>query len=274
MEPTASSTALVSVALDALGVDGPPEHLSGRKGANVWRAGDWTVKTAVPGARGHLGHETAAYGLRRRQGLHPGARHGDGAGGRWLAVPWVDGSSVWEVFAPARDGRATDDRRATMRRTARAALAALQRLHGAGWIHGDMQTENVLLAGDVIEFIDFDNAHHPGLPLPHPYRGGLIHVIAPEIAEQLAATGEDRHVPLTAPAELFALGAALYWAWTGLRITDYRGDPAGAHAGLLADIAGGRRRDLTADRPWNDPELEQLILGATRPDPRARSYHG
>jgi serine/threonine protein kinase len=274
MEPTAPSTALLSAALDALGIDGPPKHLSGRKGAHVWQAGDWTVKTAVPGARGHLGHEAAAYGLLHCQGLHPGARHGDSEGGRWLAVPWIDGRSVWEVFAPARDGQATDDQQTAIRQTARAALAALQRLHKAGWIHGDMQTENALLAGDAIEFIDYDNAHHPDLPLPHPYRGGLIHVIAPELAQQLAATGEEQHVPLTAAAELFALGASLYWAWTGLRITDYRGDPAGAHADLYADIAAGHRRDLTVDRPWNDPELEQLILGSTRPEPQARRYHG
>jgi serine/threonine protein kinase len=275
MEPTPASSALVSVALGALGVDRPPKHLSGRKGANVWRAGDWTVKTAVPGARGHLGHETDAYGLLRRQGLHSGARHGDSDGGRWLAVPWIDGQPVWEVFALARTGSATDDQRTAMRHTARAALAALQRLHERGWIHGDMQTENVVLTrGGGIEFIDFDSAHHPDLPLGHPYRGGLIHVIAPELAQQLLTTEEDQHVPLTAAAELFALGASLYWAWTGHRITDYRGDPAGAHADLYADIAAARFRSLTADRPWSDPELEQLILAATLPNGEDRSYRG
>jgi tRNA A-37 threonylcarbamoyl transferase component Bud32 len=71
------------------------------------------------------------------------------ADGGW-AVPWIDGSSVWEVFAPARDGHTTTDQRTTMRQTARTALAALERLHEAGWIHGDMQAENAILAGDVI----------------------------------------------------------------------------------------------------------------------------
>ncbi|MFC8710335.1 MULTISPECIES: hypothetical protein [unclassified Streptomyces] len=273
MEPTPTSAALVSVALGALGVDGPTKHLSGRKGANTWRAGDWTVKTAVPGARGHLGHETAAYGLLQRQGLHPGAHHGEGEDGRWLAVPWIDGQPLWQVFAPARTGHASDAQRADMRQAARAALAALQQLHERGWLHGDMQTENVILTrGGGIEFIDLDSAHHPDLPLDHPYRGGLVHVIAPELARQLLSTGEDQHVPLTASAELFALGASLYWAWTGHRITDYRGDPTGPHTDLYADIASGRFRDLTADRPWADPELEQLILAATRLT--RRSYHG
>ncbi|MEU6403730.1 hypothetical protein [Streptomyces sp. NPDC046985] len=273
MEPTPASSALVSVALSALGVDRDPQHLSGRKGHNVWRVGDWTVKTAVPGARGHLGHETDAYGMLHLQGLHPGARHGEGEGGRWLAVPWIDGQSLWEVFGPARTGDAADDQRTAMRQAARAALTALQDLHRRGWIHGDMQTQNVILTRDGgIEFIDLDSAHHPDLPLGHPYRGGLIHVVAPELAQRLLTTGEDQHVPLTADAELFALGASLYWAWTGRRIADYRADPAGPHADLYADIAAGRFRDLTADRPWADPELEQLISAATRP--AERGYQG
>ncbi|MDT0305382.1 hypothetical protein RM780_00175 [Streptomyces sp. DSM 44917] len=62
-----------------------------------------------------------------------------------------------------------------------------------------------------VEFIDYDLAQHdPGLPLPFPYRGGLVHVIAPELAARLLATGEDQHAELTPAAELFALGAALY----------------------------------------------------------------
>ncbi|MGW4033962.1 hypothetical protein ACWEFL_32495 [Streptomyces sp. NPDC004838] len=192
-----------------------------------------------------------------------------------MAIPWVDGRSLWDVFAPAREGTATAGQRAQMRDGARTALTTLHRFHATGWTHGDMQTENViLLPSGRVEFIDHDNAHHPDLPLPFPYRGGLIHVIAPETAAQLLKTGEEQHVRLTPEAELFALGSALYWAWTGQRITDYRGDPAGAHQDLYADIAEGRRRELQSDRPWADAELERLIQGATRPDPHTRSYSG
>lgn len=275
MEPTASAQALAVAAASALGVDEQPKHVTGRKGADTWRASGWTIKTATPGARGHLAHEHAAYELLHRQGRHTGPLGAAGAEGRWMAVPWVDGRPLWDVFGPAREGTATAVERAQMREAARSVLAALQQFHAAGWIHGDMQAENaVLLHGGGVEFIDYDNAHHADLPLPFPYRGGLVHVIAPEIAAQLLATAEDQHVPLTAPAELFALGASLYWAWTGHRITDYRGDAAGAHIELFADIVQGRRRDLAADRPWRDAELEVLIEGATRPDPLVRSYEG
>ncbi|MFD8774491.1 hypothetical protein [Streptomyces sp. NPDC059916] len=275
MEPTAPAAALVAAAADALGVKVSPKHLTGRKGADTWQAGPWTIKTATPGARGHLAHEHAAYELLHRQGSHPRPRGAAGNDGRWMAVPWLDGRPVWDVFRPAREGTATPEQQTQMREAARSALTALNDLHAAGWIHGDMQTENAVLLDDgTVEFIDYDNAAHPDLPLPFPYRGGLVHVIAPETAALLLASGEEQHVQLTPEAELFALGASLYWAWTGIRPTDYRGDPAGAHTELYADIADGRRRDLADDRPWNDAELERLILSATRPDPAARSYDG
>ncbi|MFF2703664.1 FAD-dependent monooxygenase [Streptomyces cyaneofuscatus] len=53
-----------------------------------------------------------------------------------------------------------------------------------------------------------------------------------------------------------------------------RGAPDGPHPDILTDIAAGRRRNLTADRPWADPVLEQLITAATRPEPHTRSYRG
>ncbi|MET9677779.1 hypothetical protein ABZY68_32515 [Streptomyces sp. NPDC006482] len=194
MEPTPVPTpvptpasALVSHALSVLGLDGPPKHLTGRKGADVWQAGDLIIKIAVPGARGDLAHETAAYDLLNRQGRHPGTRHGAGEDGRWLALPRLDGPTLREGFTPARDGHATPAQRTAMRQAA-----------------------------------------------------------------------------------LDALGASLHWAWTGVRPIDYRGDPAGPHAELYADIAAGRRRSLPTDRPWADPLLEALITSATAPIPEDR----
>ncbi|MFD3729491.1 hypothetical protein [Streptomyces sp. NPDC058671] len=271
VEPTAPALTLVGTAMTALQLDGPPKHLTGRKGSDVWQVGDQIIKTAVPGARGDLAHETAAYTLLRDQGRHPGIRHGHGDLGRWLALPRLDGPSLWEVFAPAREGHATEAQRTRMRDAARAAFAALAELHAAGWIHGDMQAENVIITSGGPRFIDYDRARHRDLtPSATPYRGGLIHVIAPEIAAQLLATGDDVDVPLTPAAEVYALGASLYWAWTGVRITDYRGDPAGAHTALYADISAGRRRNITNDRPWADPTLEALITTATTTSPKNR----
>ncbi|WP_073814946.1 hypothetical protein [Streptomyces sp. CB02261] len=108
MEPTAPARALVDTAMTTLGLPGPPKHLIGRKGSDVWQAADQIIKTAVPGARGDLAHETAACALLHDQGRHPGTRHGHGNLGRWLALPRLDGPSLWQVFAPAREGHAID----------------------------------------------------------------------------------------------------------------------------------------------------------------------
>ncbi len=88
----------------------------------------------------------------------------------------------------------------------------------------------MIVTGETVACIDYGNAHHVGPPLSHAYWVGLIHVIAPEIAARLLTTADDQRVAQTAPAELLALGASLYWAWTRARITDYRRDAAGSSA--------------------------------------------
>jgi len=73
------------------------------------------------------------------------------------------------------------------------AFATLRRLHTAGRRHGDVQPFNMIVnaTGDVAS-IDPDRAHHPELlPLPYPYRGGVDHGTAPEIACALADTTPD-----------------------------------------------------------------------------------
>ncbi|MEU9298800.1 hypothetical protein [Streptomyces sp. NPDC048266] len=248
MEPTAPARALVDTAMTTLGLSDPPKHLTGRKGSNVWQAADQIIKTAVPGARGDLAHETAAYALLRDQGRRPGTRHGTGDLGRWLALPRLDGPSLWEVLAPAREGHATTVQRTAMRNAARDAFASLTELHAAGWIHGDMQAENVIITSHGPEFIDYDRARHPDLaPLATPYRGGLIHVIAPEIAPAPRHRRRRSRPPHPRRRGIRARRLPLL----GLdRSTDHH--PAGAHTELYADISAGRRRNITTDHRHSD----------------------
>ena len=241
MPTAAPARHLIDSAVAALGITGPAKHLTGRKGADVWHAGPWAIKTAVPGARGHLSHETAVYDLLYRQGRHPGASWDSREDGRWLAVPWLDGPSIWHLFAPARDGSATAGQRVQMRQAARAMFTALHQLHADGWIHGDVQPENaVLLPNGRAEFIDFDLSFHSLMPLGFPYRAGLVHVIAPELARQLLATSEDEPAECTPAAEVFAAGAGLYWAWTGHWPTDYRGPALARPRAGMPDHQGNR----------------------------------
>jgi serine/threonine protein kinase len=265
---------LLHAALEAIG--GPEDcrqipNLRGLdRGTCTYRAGGWKLKTmSAPALRLH--HETAVYQTRERQGLHRGSRHGYHEAGLWLAVPWVPGPTLWEVFAPARHPRGSGISRALRDPLLQVALdscAELQRWHRDEWLHGDVQPSNVILS-DRAAYIDFEHARHPQLPLPYPYRGGLAETTAPEVARQLV----DEHEPpthLSPEAEIYALGATIRWAWTGHAPTGQRGYGDIGPTKLLHDIAHGRQRNLREDRPYSFPELEELIEGAIRVKPHRR----
>lgn len=62
------------------------------------------------------------------------------------------GSGVWQ--AGGQIIKTVTAQRTAMGEAARDAFAALAALHAAGWIHGDVQAENVTATGPV--FIDYD----------------------------------------------------------------------------------------------------------------------
>jgi serine/threonine protein kinase len=258
---------LLRAACDAAGTD-QPRLIHEFRGAASYRAGDWKIKTAV-GDTSHLAHEAAVYELRQTQDLHPGVHHGHHEDGLWLAIPWEHGPTLWEAFAPVRDGQDAPTLRAMVLHAAQGTFAELNRWHRAGWLHGDVQPGNIVL-GERATFIDMDHARHPDLPLPFPYRGGMDHATAPEVARQVIETPEDVDAGLDQAAEVYSLGVSIRWAWTGKLPTDYRAFGTAAPAELLADIADGRRRDLFEDRPYPFPELEELIEKSTRLDPEKR----
>lgn len=205
--------ALLAAALDELAVGDHPEPLASYGTRAAYRVGPWLVKTAADG-NAQLHHEAQVYAIRQQQGLHPGARHGHAGDGLWLAVPWIPGATLWDTFAPARAGRDDQGSRDTILTATQGAFAELSRWHAAKWLHGDIQPANIVI-GAAVELIDYDYARHPELPLPFPYRGGMEHPTAPEIARQLIETPDDVDVHLDQAAEVYALGASIRWAWTG-----------------------------------------------------------
>lgn len=230
----------------------------------------WKVKTARAGVSDHLAHEADVYDLRARQGQHPGGRHGQLDAGVWLAVPWESGVTLWEALARARQRQDAITLRAMTLRNAHEAFAELGRWHDAGLLHGDVQPGNVVVA-ERAALIDLDYVHGADLALPYPYRGGMDHTTAPEVAQALLDTPEDVAVPLTQAAEIYSLGVSIRWAWTGVLPTAYRKPVGQARPDeLLADIADGRRAPLQQVRPYAFSELEELIEAATTLDPAQR----
>ncbi|MDI2127625.1 hypothetical protein [Yinghuangia seranimata] len=244
------------------------------RGTRTYRAGGWKIKT-MPAPALRLHHEACVYQARERQGLHRGTRHGhldDGHpdAGRWLAVPWVPGPTLWEAFAPARNAHGSSAARGGLLDAALAAAAELRRWHRDAWLHGDVQPANIVVAGRAAMFIDLEYARHPRLRLPYPYRGGIAETTAPEVARQLVDS-QQHAAELHPEAEVYALGAAIRWAWTGHPPAGRR-DPGDAGPGrLLHAIAHGPPRALREDRPYPFPELEDLIEQALHPDPHRRA---
>ncbi|WP_322974852.1 protein kinase domain-containing protein [Actinacidiphila epipremni] len=253
--------------------------LSDRRGSRAWKVsgplGAVAVKANNP--EGGLRDKAAEMAqeddhlvrLTRAGALPRGYRVDAGVweGGRWLAVRWIEGVPVWRAFAPAR--RAGGELRPWLLGVARTWAVRLAGMHAAGWAHADVQPTNTLVteAGRA-EVIDYALACGPGGGPRLPYRGALTHTTAPEIAAAVLATVPCTHVPAEPPADVWSLGASLFWCWTGRRPVDY--EDAVPREDKLRAIATGATLPLDDARPWAFPRFEAAIRACLTPAPADR----
>ncbi|WP_246043045.1 protein kinase domain-containing protein [Streptomyces globosus] len=139
-------------------------------------------------------------------------------------------------------------------------------MHAAGWAHADVQPTNTLITADShTEVIDYALACGPGTDRRLLYRGALTHTTAPEIAAAVLATPADAHVQAQPAADVWSLGASLFWCWTGHRPVPY--DDSLDRRDKLAVIATGRTTPLADVRHWLFPDFEDTITACLVPDP-------
>ncbi|MGW7594983.1 protein kinase domain-containing protein [Streptomyces rubiginosohelvolus] len=257
--------------------------LSDRRGSRVWKVqgpgGAVAVKANNPDADNdhdkaaemaqeddHLLRLTAAGAL----SLDYRVGAGTWEGGRWLAVNWIDGAPLWQAFAPARSPEG--DRaavRSWLTGIARKWTQHLARMHAAGWAHADVQPTNTLVTNDGrAAVIDYALACGPNDRRSVPYRGALTHTTAPEIATAILSTPADTHVQARPAADVWSLGASLFWCWTGHRPVPY--DETTDRLEKLAAIAKGTTTALPDARPWPFPAFEDTITACLAPDPADR----
>jgi serine/threonine protein kinase len=125
---------------------------------------------------------------------------GPAAGGpMWAAFEYVQGQTLREVLAEL--GRLPEP---LVRQIALEVARALDALHAAGWIHGDVKPENLIL-GDagVLKLLDLGAAYPTGEP--HPFAGTLPYA-APEQLRSAAADGR---------ADVYGLGVTIYELFAG-----------------------------------------------------------
>ena len=252
--------------------------LSDRRGSRAWKVvgsrGTAALKANSPEAA--PGRDKAAEmaqedrhlrALANVGALSPEYRIDAGAweGGRWLAVRWIDGTPLWNSMALARG--AEGDRpsvRPWLLGIARTWAGQLERLHAAGWAHADVQPTNILITPDGrAALLDFALSCGPDATGRLPYRGALTHTTSPEIADALLATPADTHVQARPPADIWGLGASLFWCWTGHRPVPYADDTP--RTDKLRAIADGKRLRLDDARPWTFPAFEEIVTACMAP---------
>ncbi|MEV0535489.1 hypothetical protein [Kitasatospora sp. NPDC050463] len=244
-----------------LGLDGDPKLLHERRGTTFFKIGDTALKITDGLMGGREGEVLAALGADHYRA------HGQHGGGSWLAMRWIDGTSLWDALEPAHRGHDTPAGRRAILTAAAEAAEALAELHAAGWTHGDLQPDHVVFEDQAVRIIDLACAQGPVAVPFYVHRGGLAHTTAPETAALILDSTD--HITTTPEADVWSLAASLFWSWTRLPPTDYR-DPQARRPELLADTAAGRHRDLAAARPWPFPAFEQAIRTALAHDPRQR----
>jgi serine/threonine-protein kinase len=134
--------------------------------------------------------------------------HLDGRGAPRRVAQGVDAAGPWLVMERIALGTLAARSRATVEprwvgEAALAAFGALDAIHGAGVVHGDVSPDNVLVSDDGARavLVDFGLAMGPGMPAapPGPFRGTLAFA-APEVA---------RGEPFDARADVFGLAMTL-----------------------------------------------------------------
>lgn len=199
-------------------------------------------------------HEARAAAGVRHEHLVPIADAGQVDGRPYLAVVYVPGCTLAD--------RIRDEGPLPREHVVRIAVevaAGLDALHGAGLVHRDVKSSNILLATDGAAMLtDFGLARGPGYTvLTRPGQVvGTLHYLAPELIRGEAA------LPAT---DIYALGCTVYECVTGRT-------PFGGRS--IFQVGTGHLEDEPPDpgagRVGWHPTLSRAVLLALRKDPAAR----
>jgi response regulator RpfG family c-di-GMP phosphodiesterase/tRNA A-37 threonylcarbamoyl transferase component Bud32 len=137
---------------------------------------------------------------------------------------------------------------------------ALAEAHRLGLVHRDIKPSNILITPDLqAKLLDFGLALQPHHRMTEP--GTVLGTIGYMAPEQI----QHAHL-VDARADLFGLGATMYWALTGC-------DPYPETGNMLTDLQQRMKAppaDVRRVRPEVPTELAELIAKLTDPDPDRR----
>ncbi|MFD7547386.1 hypothetical protein [Streptomyces sp. NPDC059816] len=238
-------------------VCGPVElkQVTDRRGSAVWKATGSAAAVAIK-----LGTAEAAEATMREASVLeqlPGytVTVGHTREVVWFVSPWLVGRSTWEMFRVAREDAAGRPGALT---AAVDLCRAVADLHSLGWVHGDLQPSHGIHTETGVKLIDFAWSRKVGTTPWTAFRGTMVHLMAPELADWISS---GRQPAKTSPeAEVYALAGVLWTCATGSWPLDYRAAGINRQAagpeGLRDAIATGR---LPLARATSWPELQDVL---------------
>ncbi|REK88783.1 hypothetical protein DY245_19095 [Streptomyces inhibens] len=244
------------------------KEITNRRGAAVWKATglDGAVAVKAGGGEGAAVTRREAAVLESIGWPDHLLASGEDDGLSWLVTRWFTGPSTWQVFTPVRRG-AGGRRRAL---TSSVDLCrAVAELHASGWVHSDIQPSHGIHTDHGVRLIDCSWSWREGTEPAGDFRGGITHLVAPELAASINA-GIQPVTPSTA-AEVYALAGTLWTCITGRWPLDYAAAGIDPHrltpAELRAHLATGRI-PLDTAAPW--PKFQDVLRPVLLAEPAER----
>ncbi|MGW6317568.1 protein kinase domain-containing protein [Streptomyces sp. NPDC055099] len=255
-----------------------------RRGTALWRidtaTGPYALKITTPceDPQGHTDSELLAaveaellIGLQRDEAVVPLYRaHGflPDEAGSWLVLRWIVGADAESAFAKLRS-HPEPQRAATY---AGFMCRAVADLHGAGWLHGDLQEPHFLITPTRAVLLDFAMAHSPGRAVGKgavACRGAYDFFMSPELAHARRTTAPADNLVLTRESEVWSLCAVIYACWSGHYPISSK-DTTQTTPDLHAELATGHVKPWDAVAPWPFARFERLTDRGLQHDPARR----
>ncbi|MCL6298644.1 hypothetical protein [Streptomyces kronopolitis] len=235
-------------------------EISYRRGAAVWKAAgpDGTVAVKAGDGKGAAATQREAAVLKALGWPDYLLASGGDSDVAWLVTHWFAGPSTWQVFAPVRSG--ADGKDGALSASVDLCRAVAE-LHASGWIHSDLQPSHGIHTDHGVRLIDCSWSWRDGTEPVTEFRGGITHLVAPELAESVNSARQSP-TPSTA-TDVYALAGTLWTCVTGRWPLDYAGtdiDPGRITPAELRTHIAGRRLPLDSATPW--PAFQDILRPA------------
>ncbi|MEO1060391.1 MAG: monovalent cation/H(+) antiporter subunit G, partial [Actinomycetota bacterium] len=182
-------------------------------------------------------------------------------GGAWLALPWIEGRTLAHLLAT--EGPLSLDRTRSLIRQLGEALDAV---HAAGVVHGDLSPRNVMVdLHDRVTLLDL-GAAVDGTPATVDETTGLEVDTTPRYASPEVAQGR----PAEPASDRYALALIAYEALTG----SFPYPEVATPIAMLAHHASSAPTPPTEHRPQLPAAVDELLLDALSKRPEDRPGSG